>query len=64
MHNDGAVKNNNNKNNNNDPPWPLVHVSEKSVQVLGMSDWGVFLSSPSGKDWQLFVIKKEQPSHG
>ena len=39
-------------------PWPVVRVAQNSIQVLGMGDWGAFLSSPSGTEWQLFVIKK------
>ena len=39
--------------------WPSVRVAANSLQVLGMGEWGAFLSSPSGKDWQLFVIRKQ-----
>lgn len=39
--------------------WPTVRVAANSLQVLGMGEWGAFLSSPSGKDWQLFVIRKQ-----
>ena len=36
----------------------LAQVAPTSVQVYGMGKWGAFLASPSGNDWQLFVIKK------
>jgi len=39
--------------------WPTVVVAANSLQVLGMGEWGAFLSSPSGKEWQLFVTKKQ-----
>jgi len=42
--------------------WPKVVVAANSLQVLGMGEWGAFLSSPSGKEWQLFVTRKQATS--
>merc|ERR1712070_428226 len=41
-----------------------VKVSPNSVQVLGMGQWGAFLASPSGTDWQLYVIRKQAGNEG
>jgi len=41
------------------PTWPKVRVAPNSLEILGMGQWGAFLSSPSGSDWQLFVVKKQ-----
>jgi len=46
------------KTNHDDDDWPQVKVGLTSVQVMGMGHWGAFLASPSGQDWQLYVIKR------
>ena len=40
--------------------WPIVQDGLNSVQVFGKGEWGAFLASPTGKDWQLFVVSKKK----
>ena len=38
---------------------PSIRVAPNAVQVLGRHGWGMFLTSQTGANWQLFIVKND-----